>query len=80
MSQIDLTTKQRNKIKRAIKALNDVRAELEVENPDNYLNWYLEDNNNLNLMEDHSHTDGEVANYDAVIGCFNLDSAGGGGW
>jgi len=80
MSDIELTKKQNAKIQRAVKALNDVRKEIQRENPDYYLNWYLEDSNNLNLMEDHSHTGGDVANFDAVIECFNLELAGGGGW
>jgi len=55
VSDIELTIKQHRKIKNAVKALNDVRDELQRENPDYYLNWYLEDGDNLNLMEGDSH-------------------------
>lgn len=55
MADIELTSKQHNKIKRAVKALNDVRDELQLENPDHDLMWYLEDCANLNLMEGESH-------------------------
>tara|TARA_R110002072_G_scaffold169949_2_gene323484 strand:- start:4541 stop:4792 length:252 start_codon:yes stop_codon:yes gene_type:complete len=79
---VTLSIKQLNKVRRAIKSLNDVRKELEVNNPENYINWYLEDNNNLNLMCDYSHSQDAhgVSNQDAVIRCFELDNAGGGGW
>ena len=79
---IELTNKQHNKIKRAIKALNDVRAELARENPDNDVNWYLEDSDNLNLMGNPSHTEDHnmTSLYDNVIECYSLDSASGGGW
>ena len=80
MTDIKLTAKQHNKIQRAIKALNDVRAELESKNPDSYVNWYLEDNDNLNLMREHSHTNDGMTNKEAILYCYNLDNAGGGGW
>ena len=80
MNKIELTNAQDRKIKRAIKALNDVRAELASDNPDNYVNWYLEDNENLNLMNGDSHSGQGVPNYDNVIGLYNLKMASGGGW
>jgi hypothetical protein len=80
MANIELTAKQHNKIKRAVKSLNDVRSEIARENPYANINWYLEDNDNLNLMEAESHTEGEKANHDAVLYCYDLKCAGGGGW
>ncbi len=85
MTDIVLTPKQKAKIKRAVKALNDVRKEVEQTNncePEGIL-WYLEDSENLNLMDGMSHdnsTYGEPSRQDAVIDVFNLDKASGGGW
>ena len=78
-----LTSKQRNKINRAIKALNDVRKELDNDNGDCDVQWYLEDCGNLNLMSGDSHEgigNGDTSRQDRVIATFNLDSSGGGGW
>lgn len=80
MADIKLTTKQHSKIKRVIKSLNDIRAELQKENPEKFINWYLEDNDNLNLMEGNSHTDDADMNQDAIIRLFKLDHASGGAW
>ena len=78
---IELTSKQRNKIKRAVKALNDVRRELENENGDCDVQWYLEDNDNLNLMSGNSHDgNGSASRQDRVIDTFYLESSSGGGW
>ena len=79
-----LTSKQRNKIKRAIKALNDVRQELQSDNADCEIQWYLEDNDNLNLMTGESHdesgcNDGAQMR-DRVIDVFYLEYSSGGGW
>jgi hypothetical protein len=80
-----LTSKQRNKINRAIKALNDVRRELDNENGDCDMQWYLEDCGNLNLMTGDSHDDtGHGTGYgrrqDLVIAMFDLEYSSGGGW
>lgn len=81
MSYIELTTKQYNKIKRCIKGLNDVLDELQKENPDRHMNWYLEASNNLNLMEGESHSGQQTtANYHNVVNCFYLNKSSGGGW
>lgn len=82
MTDITLTTKQHNKIKRAVKALNDIRAEVSKDNPEIYINWYLEDNDNLNFMGGHSHSEdsGITPQYENVIAEFTLDNSGGGGW
>lgn len=85
MTDIVLTPKQKAKIKRAVKALNDVRAEVERDNEcdPNGIQWYLEDSNNLNLMDGMSHDSdqwGEPSRRDAVIDLFCLDKSSGGGW
>jgi len=80
MAGIQLTAKQLSKIKRAIKALNDVRKEIQHNNPDNDINWYLEECNNLNLMEEQPHNEMLKAQHDSVIDVFELDDASGGGW
>ena len=79
MAQIELTSSQYRKIERAVKALNDARSEIQKQNPNMNINWYLEAQGNLNLMEDKSHVD-DSPNHDAVIDLFYLDSSSGGGW
>jgi hypothetical protein len=84
MIEIILTNKQRSKISRAIKALNDVRQELQNENGDCDVQWYLEDSDNLNLMsgDPHDETGGNhgCSRQDRVIALFELDMSSGGGW
>jgi len=78
---IELTTKQYNKIKRAVKALNDARDEIQTDSDQN-INWYLEDSNNLNLMCGPTHTEDIVMKplHENVMFCFNLKNSSGGGW
>jgi len=79
-TELYLTTKQRNKIKRALKALEEVRKEMDLQT-ELAVNWYLEDSNNLNLLEGDSHSGIEgSANRGMVIELFNLPQSGGGGW
>lgn len=80
MADVELTPAQKRKIKRAIAALNDVRREVQRDNPDHYINWYLESGGNLNLMEADSHDRGGSPQHDKVIDSFCLDNSGGGGW
>jgi len=80
MSDIELTAKQHNKIKRAVKALNDVRAEVQQENPDNDINWYLEDTANFNLMSGLTHDDQYNALPNNIIEVYDLHEASGGAW
>jgi hypothetical protein len=86
MSNVTLTTKQRNKIKRSVKALNDVRQELQKDNADCDVQWYLEDSDNLNLMSGDPHDDsgrsegGHGRRQDRVIDTFYLELSSGGGW
>ena len=74
-----LTSKQRNKIKRAIKALNDVRQELEKENPTTDISWYHE-SGYLNLIDGETHKPNGNADQDSLIDSFPLDRSDGGGW
>lgn len=81
MNTIELTTKQRSKIKRCVKGLNDVLVELQQENPDSDIHWYLQDSDNLNLMSEPSHTEPhQDPNHDGVIELFDLKNSSGGGW
>jgi ferric iron reductase protein FhuF len=83
MSDIELTPKQSAKIRRALKALDDVRKELQSENRASFINWYLEGQGNLNLLSDTSHdlnlTQGGQ-NHDAIIDSFDFKMSSGGGW
>ena len=79
MSDIKLTAAQKRKINTVMNSLNKVRAELQMDNPDYYINWYLEDCGNLNLLENDSH-DGSTHNGEVIIDTFNLDHSSGGGW
>lgn len=83
MSELTLTKAQLKKIKAAIKSLNDVRQELQDENPDFDINWYLEDSNNLNLMECNSHNMGSWRGepmQGGIMHTFYLHKSSGGGW
>lgn len=80
MSELSLTRKQHNKIKRAVKALNDVRKELQVDNSDYDINWYLEDCGNLCIMEGESHDDKGETRQDRIISIYDLEYSSGGGW
>lgn len=80
MSDIQLTQKQKLKIKKAIQSLNDVRKEVQTKNPDNDINWYLEDCGNFNLMDNQSHDNEGNPRKDRVINSFDLDESSGGGW
>ncbi|EKP0311728.1 hypothetical protein JE959_001754 [Aeromonas veronii] len=80
MAKTVLTIAQKNKIEMAVAALNEVTKELQEQNPDCYINWYLEDNDNLNLMEEDSHGDDGAAQKNKVIELFSLDNSSGGNW
>lgn len=80
MSDIELTAKQHNKVKRAVKALNDVKNELQQQNPANHINWYLAASDNLNLMSDAPHSADWDSQSESVIELFNLENASGGDW
>ena len=82
MADIELTPAQKRKINSAVKALNKVRADLQRENPEYYINWYLEDCGNLNLLEGDSHNieNGQSSQESAVIEVWDLEHSAGGGW
>ncbi len=80
MSELTLTKAQLKKIQKAVQALNDVRKELQDENPDFNINWYLEDSCNLNLMECETHDDNGNPQQDGIIDYFLLRNSSGGGW
>lgn len=80
MNDIELTAKQRARINRAIKALNEVRLEISTENNHANINWYLEGLSNLNLMNGYTHDNRGHPRHEGVIELFHLDSASGGGW
>ena len=82
MSDIKLTAAQKRKINTAVNSLNKVRAELQRNNPDYYINWYLEDCGNFNLLENDSHDLDSygAASQEVIIETFDLDESSGGGW
>lgn len=79
---MELTAKQRNKIKRAVKALNDVRRELQDQYPENKINWYLEDCGNLCLMSGDTHSDNLNVSplFENIVEVYDFEMASGGGW
>ena len=79
---MELTAKQRNKIKRAVKALNDARQELQEQYPDEYFNWYLEDCGNLCLMKGWTHDDDHNSSplFENIVEVYDFEMASGGGW
>jgi hypothetical protein len=83
MSDIELTTKQRNKIKRALKSLESVRDEVAKENPDNTISWYISSGGNVHLMDGETHGDyksNHEALYDNVIDDFCISHEDHGDW
>ena len=80
MSGNILSKKQDAKIKRCVKGLNDVLAELQYENPDLDINWFLEDNDNLNLMKGETHNDNHTGMPCNTIKLYSLNRSSGGGW
>lgn len=82
MSDIELTAKQRAKIKRCLKGLEQVRVEIQKANPNEIVHWYLEDTANLNLMCGHTHEDKwpQRAIQENIIEQFDMPESSGGGW
>ncbi len=82
MADIELTPAQKRKITSAIKSLNKVREELQRENPDYYINWYLEDCGNFHLLEGDSHDEENYGDSqsDKSIEVWDLRHSTGGGW
>ena len=82
MTEVELTSKQQAKIKRAIKALNDVRKEIELENKESDIGWYLEGSGSLHLTNGETHDWKNEAEplQESILASFELDKSGGGGW
>lgn len=80
MAKVRITAKQKCKIEKAVRALNDTRKEVQSKNPDNDINWYLEDCGNLLLMEDDPHDNNGKSRQDRVILYSDLEQSSGGGW
>lgn len=86
MNTIEITPKQRAKIKRALKALEDVRNEISTApnntvNSDEGINWYFEDGGNLILMNGPSHSGlTATSQHDNAIETFDFPKSSGGGW
>ncbi|MEM0550447.1 MULTISPECIES: hypothetical protein [Aeromonas] len=79
MADIVLTPAQSRMLSKAVATLNEVLHQLQLENPDCNINWYLE-SGALHLMGGDSHDDDGRARQDLVIETFTLDKADGGGW
>lgn len=80
MANVTLTKSQKAVITRAINLLNKVRQEIQLENPDYDINWYLEDCGNLCLLENPSHDDTQKPRQDRVIEDRHLVESSGGAW
>ena len=80
VTNITLTAKQRNKIQRAVNALEAVRLEVSEQNDGHIINWYLEDTANLCLMDGWPHDDSLRQLQGMVINVFDLPMASGGAW
>lgn len=77
-----ITAAQDKKIRKAVKDLNDVLAEIQKTVP--LANWYLEDTANLNLIDGESHDEScrsrRNSRQHAVIETYTLNDASGGAW
>ena len=81
LTTVELTTKQSNKVKRAMKALDDVWEEVAKENPDlPELHWYVEAEGSLNLMSEYSNDMKYGGGYDHIIENWNFRHLDCGGW
>ena len=87
-TQIALTKKQKNKINRALMALEEVRSEVSEYWEDERtgdITWYLEDTASLYLMDGDSHGNADnayshISRRDYSIDSFLFFHASGGGW
>lgn len=62
---MSLTKIQKAKIQKALDSLEGVRAKLAVDGKD--INWYLEDNGNLCLMDGETHDDRGASNMHMIM-------------
>ena len=82
MNYLYLTTKQKTKIKKALKALEEVRKEVSQSENATDINWYLEDCGNLHLMNGATH-EASGQNHsiqENIIDVFDFKESSGGGW
>lgn len=80
MAEVKITKTQQAKIEKAVEALNEVQRQVQSKNQDNYINWYLEDNDNLFLMSGESHDEEGKPRQDRVMLHSYLNYSSGGGW
>jgi hypothetical protein len=82
VTELVLTAKQTNKIKRALKALEEVREEMDMQSDvKGGVNWYIEDCGNLHLMDGCTHCDNGDPNHGLIVGdVFNFNQSSGGAW
>ncbi len=80
MAEVKITKRHQAKIEKAVEALNEVQRQVQSKNQDNYINWYLEGNDNLLLMSGNSHDEENKPREDRVILHSYLNHASGGGW
>lgn len=73
-----LKAKHEKQIGKAIDQLNKTLSEIQEYIPD--CNFYIEDKDNFNVMDGHSHDDNGKANCHMVLTHFTLNNSGGGGW
>lgn len=75
----EITAKQKAKIKRAIKSLNDAILEIRGDHPE--ANYYLEDSGNLHIMPRDAHDDDTGRDrQDESMLLLNLYFSSGGAW
>lgn len=82
MNTIVLSTKQARRIRKALKSLEEVRLEVSQEYTpmDGGINWYVEDNWNLTMMNGESHDRSGKSKQENIIERFDFKYASGGGF
>jgi hypothetical protein len=73
-----VTKKQASRFKRAIRALNDLMAEVNKTHPNAC--WYLDGTGNMNLMSGVSHVGGGRQRQDRIMESVVLCGSSGGDW
>lgn len=73
-----ITKEQDRKITKAVKMLNDVLKEIQLDYPE--AEWYLEDTSNFNLMSGPSHDMNGKAQHGNILEQYYLVDASGGAW
>ena len=78
-TELTLTIKQSNKVKRALKALEEVRGEIDGLSENDVI-WYFEAEGSIYLMDGDTHDSAESANHSMIIGSWSLPNYDCGGW